>query len=198
MLKMLFSLAATTAFSLSLIAAPKAASTEKTLKASGNIEWTGTGIGKAHTGMLSLKTGEVIMNKNEVTGGQFVFDMNTISYKNEKLVGHLKSADFFEVTKYPEAKFVIKSVKALPKAAAGSPTHEITGDLTIKDKTNSVTFPAIVTETAGTWAAKGTVVLADRTKYGITYNSKQFFDIAKLGDKLIEDQISIALNLSAK
>ncbi|MFN7824603.1 MAG: YceI family protein [Pseudobdellovibrionaceae bacterium] len=163
----------------------------------GQISWTGTGVGKAHTGTLKLKSGELQLNGKQVVGGKFVFDMSSIDYKNPKLVGHLKSPDFFEVEKFPEASFVATKVEALPKPAAGAPTHKITGDLTIRGTTAPITFDAIVAENGKTLTAKGDIVIPDRTAYGIKYNSKKFFDVAKLGDKLIEDQIKISLDVAA-
>lgn len=175
---------------------PKAA---MPIPATGEISWTGTGIGKSHTGSLNLKSGTVEVEKNQVVSGTFEFDMSTIAYKGDKrLVDHLKSPDFFDIAKFPTAKFVITKAEAIPGAKKDQPTHKITGDLTIRDRTNPVTFDAIVTRTGTQWTAKGNIVIPDRTKFGITYNSKQFFDIKKLGDKLINDEITIGLNVTAE
>jgi polyisoprenoid-binding protein YceI len=64
--------------------------------------------------------------------------------------------------------------------------------LTIKGKTNPVTFEAEVNEKGGKGTAKATVTV-DRTKYDIRYGSKSFFD--NLGDKFIYDEFTLELNL---
>lgn len=182
-----------TIFSTTLLAATLAfANTRPVL---GTIHWTGTGVGKSHTGTLKVTQGHIILKGKDVTGGEFMMDMNSIDYKNAKLVGHLKSADFFEVEKYPTAKFTAKSVTAL-KADPDSTTHQISGDLTIRDQTHPISFKVKVSEVDGQLRAQGDIVLEDRTKYGIKFNSKKFFDIAKLGDKLIEDEVKLVLDVT--
>ena len=84
---------------------------------SSEIKWTGYHLAKSyeHWGYINLKTGNVKTDGKSIVGGEFVIDMNSISdsdieseENNAKLVGHLKSDDFFGVSKYPEAKLVIK------------------------------------------------------------------------------------------
>lgn len=161
----------------------------------GTIQWTGTGVGKAHTGSLKVSQGSITMKGKDVVGGEFTMDMNSIDYKNARLVGHLKSADFFEVEKFPTAKFVAKSVTAL-KADTSGATHQISGDLTIRDQTHPISFKVKVSEVSGQMRAQGDILIDDRTKYGIKYNSKKVFDVAKLGDKLIEDEIKLSLDVT--
>ncbi|MCE3011012.1 MAG: YceI family protein [Proteobacteria bacterium] len=181
----------------SLLFFASAVSANTTAPVTGQITWTGTGVGKAHTGTLKLKSGELQLKGKQVVGGKFVFDMNSIDYKNPRLVGHLKSPDFFEVEKFSEATFVATKVEALAKPVVGAPNHKITGDLTIRGTTAPISFDAIVTENGKTLTAKGDIIIPDRTVYGVKYNSKKFFDVAKLGDKLIEDQIKISLDVAA-
>src|SRR4051812_26497422 len=69
----------------------------------GTVTWTGTGVGKSHTGTLNIKSGTVQLQGEEVISGNFVVDMNSLTYENKKLEGHLKSADFFDVASYPES-----------------------------------------------------------------------------------------------
>lgn len=155
----------------------------------------------SHNGTIKLKTGEVVATGNTITGGSFEIDMATLTNEDlksdegmkKKLEGHLMSPDFFDVTKFPTAKFKITAVKDLKD---GKGTHEITGDLTIKDQTQSVTFPAIVKFEKGTASAEGTIII-NRTKWNLTYGSESF--IKKLAaDKIIKDDIEIGLKLTAK
>jgi polyisoprenoid-binding protein YceI len=113
---------------------------------------------------------------------------------NEKLVGHLKSDDFFSVEKNPTATFVITSVAPLKGDACGN-NATITGDLTIKGKTNPLSFPAKVGVKNGMAAASGTATI-DRTKYDIRYRSKSFFE--SIGDKAIDDTFTLTFNVIAK
>jgi polyisoprenoid-binding protein YceI len=78
------------------------------------ITWTGKKLGKEHVGTINLKEGIIHIDKNTITGGEFIVDMTTITsidVKDEKmngmLVGHLKSDDFFGVEKYPASKLVL-------------------------------------------------------------------------------------------
>jgi polyisoprenoid-binding protein YceI len=64
----------------------------------------------------------------------FSAQINSIDTANEQRDGHLKSADFFDGEKFPEIKFVSKSYHASE--------GKITGDLTIKDVTKTITLDA--------------------------------------------------------
>lgn len=167
-----------------------------TQEATGEIKWTGFGVGKSHAGTVQLKKGTVEFKNENVVGGTFEFDMGTLaSPDSDKLVGHLKSDDFFAVEKFTTATFKITQVKALTTAPNA---YEITGDLTVKSKTNPITFTATIAKDGKAFKASGTAEIADRTKYDIVYNSKQFAAVSKLGDKLIQDNIKIDLNLATK
>ncbi len=62
---------------------------------------------------------------------------------DDKLTGHLKSADFFEVEKYPKATFV--STKIAPDAAKGAGNYTVTGDFDLHGQKKTITFPAKIT-----------------------------------------------------
>ena len=177
---------------------PPSASTMSKADVTGNLKWTGYGVGKSHTGELAIKSGQVEMKGEELVGGEFLIDMTSLkTADSEKLQGHLQSPDFFDVKNQPEAKFKITKVEAL-KAAAGSPTHKITGDLTIKGKTHPETFLTTVKKEGTKWTAQGEAEIKDRTQYDIVYNSAKFKSASALGDKLIEDKIKVEMNLTTK
>lgn len=151
---------------------------------------------KSHSGTVQLKKGSIDFKNENVVGGVLEFDMATLnSPDSAKLVGHLKSDDFFAIEKFPTATLKITKVTALTTAAN---TYEITGDLTIKSKTNPITFTATITKDGKVFKAAGAAEITDRTKYDIVYNSKQFAAVSKLGDKLIEDNIKIDINVMTK
>jgi len=112
---------------------------------------------------------------------------------NGKLIGHLKSADFFNVEKYPTAKFEIGKMTPNTKAV-GKDNYNVTGKLTIKGITKDVTFPATVVIAGSKLTANADFKL-DRTLWDIKYNSGKFFD--SLGDKMIHDDFDIKFEIAA-
>jgi len=176
----------------------KPAPTTSTMDVTGDLKWTGYGVGKSHKGTIPV-TGNVEMKGDELTGGTFVLDMaNLKTGDSPRLEGHLKAPDFFEVEKYKEGTFKITKVEALPAGKPNEPTHKITGDLTIKGKTNSETLMATVAKKEKKYMASASTTIADRTKYDIVYRSGKFTPVGELGDKLIEDKIDVQLDLTTK
>lgn len=160
------------------------------------LTWYGKKVTGGHDGHLSIKSGEVKFEKENLVGGEFILDMNTITNNDvespewkAKLVDHLKSDDFFNVKKFPTAKFTIKKAEK-----EKGDTFKITGDLTVKGITHSINFPAKITGSGNIRVADATVKI-DRLKWDIKYNSGKFFDAKKLGDKLIYDEIELKMNL---
>ena len=108
---------------------------------------------------------------------------------NDKLVGHLKSDDFFGVETHPTATFVLKSAE---KKSGNE--YTVKGDLTIKGITKSIEFPATVKVSGNTLEASAEVVI-DRSKFDVKYGSGSFFD--GLGDKMIYDDFTLDISLVA-
>ena len=114
-----------------------------------------------------------------------------------KLNGHLKADDFFGTAKFPTAKFEITACEA---KADGDNTHLISGNLTIKDSTKNITFPAKVT-VGETVTATGQVVI-NRLDWGINYD-KENMTLAeaaqkKLKNGVVSKDITLTFNLTAK
>ncbi len=155
--------------------------------AKSSFKWTGSKVTESHFGNVSLKSADLKVKEGKITDGNFVMDLNTLKVKDlsgstaDKLLGHLKSGDFLEVEKYPTA--TLKLTKVTDKT--------MTGKLTIKGKTETVTFP---------YTKKGNKLTGtmkfDRTKFGIIYNSGNFFK--DLGDKLIKDEVTLDFNVKLK
>ena len=172
-------------FSMSVTAQTKKVDVSKS-----NITWVGKKVTGQHSGTVNLKDGSLKFDGNKLTGGVFTVDMNSINVTDlkanegkEKLEGHLKNDDFFGTEKYPTAKLVFKNI-----TAKGNGIYVITADLTIKNKTNPVTFNMTVKGDSAT-----TSFDIDRTKYDIKYGSGSFFD--GLGDKTIKDNFDLVVNL---
>lgn len=161
------------------------------------VNWTAKKVTGEHTGYLSVGNGTVTVENNNVVGAQVNMDLNTIvctdltdAEWNRKLIGHLKSEDFFSVEKYPVANFEITSMKPTSNGE-----HSVIGKLTIKGITNEISFPAKVTLENGNVKALGTAKI-DRTKWDIRYGSGKFFE--GLGDKMIYDEFEITFDITAK
>ena len=157
------------------------------------VEWLGKKIGGQHDGTVNLKSGSLELKGDKIAAGDFVIDMTTIVNTDQddagyrkKLEGHLKSDDFFGVSAHPTAKFVVASSTAFKKNTAS-----VTGNLTIKGKTEKVTFD--VSRSGNSYTAK---IEVDRSKFDVRYGSNSFFD--NLGDKAIDDIFTMTVNLVTK
>ncbi len=158
------------------------------------IEWKGYKVTGQHNGIVKVQSGALEFEGQELTGGNFVIDMASITvldlegeYK-DKLEGHLKSEDFFGVEKYPTANFSI--TKVISRGTPGD--YRIEGDLTIKETTKPIKFNAKVEADGGNRVAVADITL-DRAEYDVRYGSGSFFD--NLGDKTIYDEFDLTVNL---
>jgi len=166
-----------------------------------NVLWTGKKLtGKHHTGNMKLLSGHLTVADGKITGGDAVIDMNSINVLNEegaskeRLEKHLKSADFFETGTYPTASF--SNITARPASMEERGTHIVSGDLTMKGITHSVTFPANLRFRGNSVQAKSLQFSINRSLWEVKYGSTSFF--ANLsGDDIIEDNIQLVINLYA-
>jgi polyisoprenoid-binding protein YceI len=160
------------------------------------IQWTGSKLIGKHTGKIALQKGSLTFQKGKLTGGELVVEMKSITDEDlsgelqEKLLTHLKSDDFFGVEKYPTSKFIITQAKEGKKGA-----WEITGNLTIKEKTVPISFSGRISKPAKALIADAPVEF-DRTAFDVRYGSGKFFQ--NLGDKVINDKVQLQVHLVAK
>ncbi len=153
------------------------------------VTWKGYKVTGSHYGTIDLKEGALIFDGDQLIGGEFTVDMGSLvsddlqeEYKG-KLENHLKSDDFFGVADHPTSKLVFTEVKA-----TGKNSYEVTGDLTIKGKTNPISFDISV------YGSKATATMkVDRSLYDVKYGSGSFFD--NLGDKTIYDEFDLVVDL---
>lgn len=146
------------------------------------VKWTGNKIGGSHNGEIKIKNGFFELKGDNLTNGMIVIDMNSITNTdlkdegyNQKLVGHLKSDDFFGVDKFPEATFQSNKAGNFTNGKA-----TVSGVLTIKGKSETISFDVIKKDKTYT-----TQIKVDRSKFDVRYGSDSFFD--NLGDKAIDD-----------
>ena len=167
------------------------AQTKKVDVAASKVTWVGKKVTGQHEGIVNLKEGNLVFKGKKLVGGNFTVDMTTIVVTDlkagqgkEKLEGHLNSEDFFGTEKFQSANLVFKTI-----ADKNNNVYAVTADLTIKGKTNPVTFNISVNGNKATTNFK-----IDRTKYDIKYGSGSFFD--NLGDKAISDNFDLMVELS--
>lgn len=168
------------------------------------IAWMGSKPTGNHSGTLKVSEGKIMVDGNNITGGNFIINMNTLAdtdmagdaENQKKLEGHLKSPDFFNVEKFPTAKFVIQEVKPYQPDSVSSTsfknaTHTISGNLTLKDSTKFISFPAKVTMDNNSLVAVADLNI-DRTLWGLNYKGP-----GNPQDWFISKTVNIKINISA-
>lgn len=136
------------------------------------------GIIKVTGGSLSVNNNEVTAGDLEVNLGGLQVDPKSVTEEGKKysdLEGHLKSGDFFDVEKHPTAKFVITAVapydSTQQKSLLPGATNIISGNLTLKDSTLNISFPAQIAVTDNEVSTKAKFSI-DRTAWGINYKTE--------------------------
>lgn len=154
------------------------------------IKWTGKKIGGTHYGGIELIKGELVLDGDRISKGSFILDMTTISNAdieseeyNQKLVGHLKSEDFFNVEEYPESSLKIKDSAPFEGNKA-----RVKADLTIKGITEEISFDVVRGGSVYT-----ALIDVDRSKFDVRYGSKSFFN--DIGDKAIDDIFTMEVTM---
>ncbi len=161
------------------------------------IEWKGFKPTGSHNGVINLERGVINTVDGEIAGGTFLIDMSSISVldipaeekDHAKLTGHLKSPDFFDVEAHPNAAFEITGLEEVEGKMM------LSGNLTLKDATNNVTFPVSVSNEGDAMTLTSETFTIDRSKWNVKYGSKSFFD--NLGDKFINDDIELKIMVKA-
>ncbi len=122
--------------------------------------------------------------------GSFTIDVNSITTDNDKRDAHLRSADFFDVEKYPNMTFVIKKFTKV-----NGRQYKVTGDLTLHGVTKTVTlnakFGGIIKDPYGLTRTGLTVSgEIDRYAFGLKYNAA-----LEAGGLTIGQKVRIKVNL---
>lgn len=164
---------------------------------SSTIAWTGFKPTGSHNGTINIGSGVLSTEDGKISGGSFVIEMGSITVLdipvekkgNAKLVGHLSNSDFFDVEKYPSAAFEITGLEEVEGKIM------LSGNLTLKEVKNNVTFPVSVTNEGDTITLTSETFTIDRTKWNVQYGSKSIFD--NLGDKFINDDIELTIHVMA-
>lgn len=149
---------------------------------------------EGHYGVVKLKSGEVTVKGGVLESGKFVADQTTFesadlnedAESKAKLDGHLKSADFLDVEKFPEATFEVTAAKALTE---GDYNTEISGNLDFRGLPKNITFKANVTEEGDKVTIKSEEFKINRQDFDITFKGG--------GGSIIKDDVILQVDLSA-
>lgn len=175
--------------------------TEKTIEngdfivsnSASSVVWSAEGLAHGHTGGIKIVAGKFTILNGKVSEGAATIDLNSITCsdikdenKNKDLLDHLKGEDFFNVAEFPTATIEIS------EATDG---NNVKAKLTIKDKTEEIVFP-VELSIEGENIIVSSKFSIDRTKFGVTYNSKNFFK--EIGDRMIKDEVSFSIKLTGK
>lgn len=167
------------------------------------VGFVGNGVGKNHPGFFKVSSGNLTAAEGKVNGGTVVIDIKSLvlDQKEEmfqaKLLPHLLSADFFDAEIFPAAKFEITSVEPYTATSTDSSVtaganYKVSGNLTLKDATKNVSFPAKIENSNGIYTVVGSFNI-DRTLWGIKYANDK-----SLKDKFISEVVNISLDIKSK
>lgn len=183
--------------------------------------WNGRKPGGEHHGTIAVQDGAIQLQDNKVVGGTIQMDLNQVNVQDlqgedkQKLEGHLKSPDFFHAEKYPTAKFVITKVedfsgeisaeekpqdtennKGFDQYVIENPTHKVTGNLTLRDTTLSITIPAKIEVQDNKVTAKSRFVI-DRSKWNVNFMDESGVT-AQAKDKFIYNKVNVGFDVVAQ
>lgn len=119
-------------------------------------------------------------------------DTNSIDTRNEQRDGHLRTNDFLDIEKYPQITFSSTGVRQV-----SDDTFEVTGDLTVKDVTKSVTIPfeygGAATDPFGNFRIgfDGSLTI-DRREYNVLWNAP-----LETGGLLVSEKVTLEFEVSA-
>lgn len=167
----------------------------------GIVTWAGSHtIDKAgHEGTITVESGELMVNDGQLYSGTVILNMNSISVTDIKdpgerrdLESHLKDSDFFEVNKYPTAEFMFTEV--MPSTMPNF-NYALSGQLTMKGKTNPVNIPVKVSIEGDELHAESPAFPINRTQWGVNFHSGI---LGTARDKMIDDTVPLRLKVVAK
>jgi len=152
------------------------------LQGSSTIEWVGAKVTDDHTGGFKTLSGHAVVADGAIKAATVNIDVSSLYSDHPKLTKHLLSDDFFDVSKFTTATFMITEVKA-----GEGDQSTVTGNLDLHGIQKSISFPAVVktTESSATISADFTLL---RKEFGMMYPGKS--------DNLIRDEVLVKGTLS--
>lgn len=148
------------------------------------IEFVGSKVTGSHNGSFQDFSGQIDYTGNvEQSRVNITMKTDSLTTDTPDLTKHLKTADFFDVAKYPEATFESTAIKTGGEKGA---SHTVTGNLTMHGVKKSVTFPATIAVTPDV-ASVDANFSVNRKDFGINY--------AGAADNLIRDDVVMKLTI---
>lgn len=150
------------------------------------IEFVGSKVTGKHNGSFGDFSGQIdYAGSPENSRVNITIKADSITTDTPDLTKHLKTADFFDVAKFPEANFVSTAIKAGGENGA---SHTVTGNLTLHGVTKAITFPATINVTPDAATVESSFSI-NRKDFGINY--------AGAADNLIRDNVVLTLHVRA-
>ena len=146
------------------------------------VEFTGSKVTGKHDGGFKQIQGEVHTTGDTVAHAKVTIDTTSIYSDNDRLTGHLKSPDFFDVQKFPTAVFETTSISGTGDNAT------VKGNLTLHGVTKEISFPAKIEVNDDAVTVKADFSIT-RQDFGIKYAGKP--------DDLIRDGVVLRLDVKA-
>lgn len=156
--------------------------------AASKLNWTGSKVTKVHQGGFKTFKGTVTLvdGAAEKSKVEIEIDVDSIWTDSDRLIGHLKSPDFFDVKSHPKATFSTTSIAA---GGAEGATHTVKGNLMLHGVTKEISFPATITLEEKQVTAKARFSL-NRQDFGVAYKGAP--------DDLVRDDVLVEWEVTAK
>lgn len=148
------------------------------------IEFDASKVTGAHHGSFEKFSGEIdYTGEVETSSVSITLDTDSVKTDDDGLTKHLKTPDFFDVAKYPQATFKSTAIKTGGDKGA---SHTVTGNLELHGVTKSITFPATIVVSPGGINVDSSFSI-NRKDFGINY--------AGAANNLIRDEVVLTLKV---
>jgi polyisoprenoid-binding protein YceI len=134
-------------------------------------------------GSLGAPDGDIIFNPDDLTKSSFrvTIKAESINTNNESRDEHLKEETYFDVKNYPLIHFVSSSVKEADKKSS----YQMTGTLTVKNKSKEITMPFTAEKSGSGWTFSGSFKL-----------NRKDYDIG--GSSTLSDEVTVEIKVVAR
>lgn len=164
------------------VAKPAAAAKDYVIRAESTIGFVGSKVTGSHTGGFKKFAGKVSATAGKVTAAEVKIDMDSTWSDSDRLTGHLKNADFFDVPKFPTSTFTVTTIES------ANGTNTVTGNLDLHGVTKSISFPADVQVSEDAVAVKAEFAI-NRREFNINYAGR--------ANDLVRDNVVLKLDIKA-
>lgn len=144
------------------------------------VEWLGAKITKTHRGSFGDVSGSLGWQDGKPTSLRVEIGVDSITTDSERLIGHLKSPDFFFVEQFPKASFVAS------KFEEQDGSWKISGDLEMRGVSRPIAFDAKFEDGADR-VVGASAFRINRQDWGVAFKGKP--------DDLIADEVALELQL---